>query len=44
VSAYTPGINTGYMIRPDGYIGYHARPIAAQGFFDYLEDAFSNYN
>jgi 2-polyprenyl-6-methoxyphenol hydroxylase-like FAD-dependent oxidoreductase len=27
---------TAYLIRPDGYIGYHSRPLAAQGVIDYL--------
>jgi hypothetical protein len=35
-SAYAPGVNTGYVIRPDGYVGYHGRPMNAQGLFDYL--------
>jgi hypothetical protein len=30
----TPG--TAYLIRPDGYIGYHARPFTQQGILDYL--------
>jgi 2-polyprenyl-6-methoxyphenol hydroxylase-like FAD-dependent oxidoreductase len=30
----TPG--TAYLIRPDGYIGYHARTFAQQGIIDYL--------
>jgi 2-polyprenyl-6-methoxyphenol hydroxylase-like FAD-dependent oxidoreductase len=35
-AAYAPGINTGYVIRPDGYVGYHARPLTERGLFDYL--------
>jgi 2-polyprenyl-6-methoxyphenol hydroxylase-like FAD-dependent oxidoreductase len=35
VSAYAPGINTGYVIRPDGYVGYHGRPMTEQGVFNY---------
>lgn len=35
-AAYAPGISTGYVIRPDGYVRYHARPFAAQGLFEYL--------
>jgi hypothetical protein len=27
---------TAYLIRPDGYIGYHGRPITQQGIIDYL--------
>jgi 2-polyprenyl-6-methoxyphenol hydroxylase-like FAD-dependent oxidoreductase len=34
--AYAPGISTGYVIRPDGYVGYHARPLTERGFFDYF--------
>ncbi|MBV8865782.1 MAG: FAD-dependent monooxygenase [Acidobacteriaceae bacterium] len=33
---YAPGVNTGYAIRPDGYVGYHGRPITEHGFLDYL--------
>ncbi|WP_263355630.1 FAD-dependent monooxygenase [Acidicapsa ligni] len=36
-SAYAPGINTGYIVRPDGYIGYHARPITESAVLNYLE-------
>jgi hypothetical protein len=35
-SAYTPEVNTGYIIRPDGYVGYHGRPLTVQGLDDYL--------
>jgi 2-polyprenyl-6-methoxyphenol hydroxylase-like FAD-dependent oxidoreductase len=36
VAKYAPGVNTGYVIRPDGYVGYHARPMTEQGLFNYL--------
>ena len=35
-STYKPTPATAYLIRPDGYIGYHARPITRQGIIDYL--------
>ena len=35
-SAYTPEVNTGYVIRPDGYVGYHGRPLTVHGLDDYL--------
>ncbi len=35
-SAYAPGVNTGYVIRPDGYVGYHGRPMTGEGLFNYL--------
>jgi FAD binding domain-containing protein len=35
-SAYTPEVNTGYIIRPDGYVGYHGRPLTVHGLDDYL--------
>jgi hypothetical protein len=35
-SAYAPDVGTGYVIRPDGYVGYHGRPMTEQGFFNYL--------
>ena len=38
-SAYTPEINTGYVIRPDGYVGYHGRPLTVHGLCDYLAAA-----
>jgi 2-polyprenyl-6-methoxyphenol hydroxylase-like FAD-dependent oxidoreductase len=34
--AYAPAISTGYLIRPDGYVGYHARPMTEQGLATYL--------
>jgi hypothetical protein len=34
-AAYAPGVNTGYLIRPDGYVAYHARPLPAEGFGEY---------
>jgi 2-polyprenyl-6-methoxyphenol hydroxylase-like FAD-dependent oxidoreductase len=34
--AYAPQVNTGYVIRPDGYVGYHGRPMTEQGLFGYL--------
>jgi 2-polyprenyl-6-methoxyphenol hydroxylase-like FAD-dependent oxidoreductase len=36
VSAYSPDVNAGYVIRPDGYVAYHGRPMTEQGLFDYL--------
>jgi 2-polyprenyl-6-methoxyphenol hydroxylase-like FAD-dependent oxidoreductase len=33
---YRPTHATAYLIRPDGYIGYHARPVTRQGIIDYL--------
>jgi hypothetical protein len=33
---YKPTPATAYLIRPDGYIGYHARPITQQGVIHYL--------
>jgi len=36
VSAYTPEVSTGYIIRPDGYVGYHGRPLTVHGVDDYL--------
>jgi 2-polyprenyl-6-methoxyphenol hydroxylase-like FAD-dependent oxidoreductase len=35
-SAYSPEVNTGYVIRPDGYVGYHGRPLTVDGLVDYL--------
>jgi 2-polyprenyl-6-methoxyphenol hydroxylase-like FAD-dependent oxidoreductase len=35
-AAYKPTTATGYLIRPDGYIGHHARPITEQGIVSYL--------
>jgi hypothetical protein len=35
-AAYAPGVSTGYLIRPDGYVGYHARPLTEKGLFAYL--------
>ena len=35
-AAYAPGISAGYVIRPDGYVGYHARPLTEEGLFAYL--------
>jgi 2-polyprenyl-6-methoxyphenol hydroxylase-like FAD-dependent oxidoreductase len=35
-SAYAPEVNTGYVIRPDGYVGYHGRPLTVLGLCDYL--------
>jgi hypothetical protein len=32
-----PDNNTGYLIRPDGYVGYHGRPMTGSGVFGYLE-------
>jgi len=34
-----PAISTGYVIRPDGYVGYHARPLTEEGLFAYLAAA-----
>jgi 2-polyprenyl-6-methoxyphenol hydroxylase-like FAD-dependent oxidoreductase len=36
VAAYSPAANTGYLIRPDGHIGYCGRPMTERGVFDYL--------
>jgi hypothetical protein len=38
-ACYAPGISTGYVIRPDGYVGYHARPLTEEGLFAYLAAA-----
>ena len=35
-ATYKPTTTTAYLIRPDGYIGYHARPITQQGIIDYF--------
>jgi 2-polyprenyl-6-methoxyphenol hydroxylase-like FAD-dependent oxidoreductase len=35
-ATYKPTSSTAYLIRPDGYIGYHARPLVNQGVLDYL--------
>jgi len=35
-AAYKPTASTAFLIRPDGYIGYHARPFTPQGIIDYL--------
>ena len=35
-ATYKPAANTAYLIRPDGYIAYHARPLTQQGIVDYL--------
>jgi hypothetical protein len=35
-ASYKPTAYTAYLIRPDGYIGYHARPMTQQGIIDYL--------
>lgn len=35
-AAYAPDINTGYVIRPDGYVGYHARPLTTEGLLNYF--------
>jgi 2-polyprenyl-6-methoxyphenol hydroxylase-like FAD-dependent oxidoreductase len=40
-AAYAPGINTGYVIRPDGYVGYHGRPMTNQGLFGYFTEVAS---
>ncbi len=37
-AAYQVQSGTGYLIRPDGYIGYHARPLTKRGILRYLED------
>ena len=36
-STYAPGVNTGYLIRPDGYVGLHSRPITEDRLFQYFE-------
>jgi 2-polyprenyl-6-methoxyphenol hydroxylase-like FAD-dependent oxidoreductase len=35
-SAYTPEVDTGYVVRPDGYVGFHGRPLTTHGLLDYL--------
>jgi hypothetical protein len=35
-ATYKPTAATAYLIRSDGYIGYHGRPITQQGIIDYL--------
>jgi 2-polyprenyl-6-methoxyphenol hydroxylase-like FAD-dependent oxidoreductase len=35
-AAYSPAVHTGYLIRPDGYVGYHARPVTEHGLLAYL--------
>jgi FAD binding domain-containing protein len=35
--AYAPSLKIGFLIRPDGYIGLHSRPVTADGFFRYFE-------
>jgi 2-polyprenyl-6-methoxyphenol hydroxylase-like FAD-dependent oxidoreductase len=35
-ATYKPTAATAYLVRPDGYIGYHARPITQQGIINYL--------
>ncbi len=35
-ATYKPAATNAYLIRPDGYIGYHARPLTQQGIVDYL--------
>ena len=35
-ATYRPTPATAYLIRPDGYIGYHARPVTQRGIIDYL--------
>jgi FAD binding domain len=37
-AAYHPGSETCYLIRPDGYICYHARPVTESGIFFYLDE------
>ena len=37
-ATYKPTLATAFLIRPDGYIGYHARPITQQGIIDYFAD------
>src|SRR5580698_4507324 len=44
VVKYAPGLNTGYVIRPDGYVGYHARPMTEQGLFQYLGELSGTQN
>jgi hypothetical protein len=35
-SAYRPEVNTGYVVRPDGYVGYHGRPLTVHGLRGYM--------
>lgn len=35
-AAYKPDAATAYLIRPDGYVACHARPLTQQGVVDYL--------
>jgi hypothetical protein len=37
-SAYAPGDNSVLLIRPDGYIGYHGRPITEERIREYLRN------
>jgi hypothetical protein len=36
-SAYASADHSAFLIRPDGYIGYHARPITEAGLLKYLQ-------
>jgi len=36
VAAYSPSLNTCYVIRPDGYVGYHERLMTEHGAFAHL--------
>jgi hypothetical protein len=37
-AAYHPGSETCYLVRPDGYICYRARPVTESGIFLYLDE------
>ena len=39
VLTYGATTGTGYLIRPDGYIAYHARPLTESGLLVYLHEA-----
>jgi 2-polyprenyl-6-methoxyphenol hydroxylase-like FAD-dependent oxidoreductase len=40
-AVYSPDANTAYLIRPDGYIGYHARPLSVDGLLRYVQKSAS---
>ncbi len=35
-AVYKPAAATAFLVRPDGYIGYHARPFTSQGVIEYF--------
>lgn len=38
-ASYSASHNSGYLIRPDGYVGYNARPMNENGVTEYLRKA-----